>query len=31
MENEIAVPFGLAMTTCGAKIINAFVLIKIVE
>jgi hypothetical protein len=28
MENEIAAPFGLAMTTCGVKILNAFVLRK---
>jgi hypothetical protein len=27
MENEIATPFGLAMTTCGVKIFNAFVLV----
>ena len=26
MENEIATPFGLAMTTCDIKIFNAFVL-----
>ena len=26
METEIATPFGLAMTTCGVKKFNAFVL-----
>jgi hypothetical protein len=28
MKNEIAVPFGLAMTKCGVKIFNASVLDK---
>jgi len=27
MNNEIATPCGLAMTRCGVKIFNAFVLI----
>jgi hypothetical protein len=26
MKNEIATPFGLAMTLCDVKIFNAFVL-----
>ena len=26
LKNEIATPFGLAMTTCGVNIFNAFVL-----
>ena len=26
MKNEIAAPFGLAMTPCDVKIFNAFVL-----
>ena len=28
LKNEIATPFGLAMTTCGIKIFNAFVLVR---
>ena len=28
MKNEIAAPFGLAMTLCGVKIFNAFVLVR---
>ena len=27
MINEIATPFGLAMTTCGVKIFNTFVIV----
>ena len=27
LKNEIATPFGLAMTKCGVKIFNAFVLV----
>jgi len=28
VETEIATPFGLAMTTCGVKKFNAFVLVE---
>ena len=28
VETEIATPFGLAMTTCGVKKFNAFVLVN---
>ena len=28
VETEIATPFGLAMTTCGVKNFNAFVLVQ---
>ena len=31
MKNEIAAPFGLAMTPCDVEIFNAFVLVYTLE
>ena len=31
VKNEIATPFGLAMTTCDVKIFNAFVLVQYIS
>jgi hypothetical protein len=31
MKNEIATPFGLAMTTWGVKTFNAFVLVLVIR